>query len=361
VGFTHGRIYATEYPGAPRRLLRLFARDCDHLCFGGSLSDADTPRRGNRRFDLLCFEWLSDLFAAFGTAKTHAGIIFRFSARRFLRIYPPYLVSLALIGAVMWFYGDPQVATFVGYLPGLLTFAYRPDHWINMGVGILWTLHVEFWFYMTFPVLFLLCGRSKHFVGILAALLPISWIAPWAVVSAGISGAPAASPLSAVMWMDTLLLGAIVATLNKRGNLTILSGAAYPIQFACVVSLVSIALFSGMSWVIAARMASVLTAVPMAAYLARPFIISQPIVSWIGAISYLIYLLHGVPAGYVEIPWIDHAKSLPMLAAVIIGAALMHYLLEKPAIRLAREITSHDKRPLFAIEQADFITESRKS
>lgn len=269
---------------------------------------------------------------------------FRFSARRFLRIYPPYLVSLALIGAVMWFTGDPQLATFVGYLPGLLTFAYRPDHWINMGVGVLWTLHVEFWFYVTFPVLFLLFGHSKHFVGILVALLPISWLATWAVMSAGLSWAPAESPLSALMWMDTLLLGAIVATLNKRGHLTILSGAAYPIQIVCVVSLALIALFSGMSWVIAARMASVLTAVLMAAYLARPFVISMPIVSWIGAISYPIYLLHGVPAGYIEIPWIAHAKSIPLLGTVIIGAALMHYLLEKPAIRLAREITSHDRR-----------------
>jgi peptidoglycan/LPS O-acetylase OafA/YrhL len=266
----------------------------------------------------------------------------RFTARRFLRIFPPYAISLALIVGTMAFYTPNSLPAFLDYLPGLLTFTYRPDYWVNLGVGVLWTLQIEFWFYVSFPLLVFFVGRTDRLVIILLALLPISWIVTFIVLMTQTSSSFA--PLSAVMWMDSLLVGSIVALLQIKGALTRIAPYAMAIQVSGAIGLLLIARLipnaNTYVWVVEARAASLLAAAMIAAYQASPFEISLPLIGWIGRISYPIYLLHGVLAGYLEIPWMAHAKSLAMLAIVIPASALMHYLIELPSIRMARQLTT---------------------
>ena len=117
--------------------------------------------------------------------------------RRARRLYPPLLLALALTFALDFFgrsngwaiyrsqtsYGlindtiksDLGVGTALGNLAFLMP-AWVPCYGSN---GPLWSLHFEWWFYMIYPLLWLLARRSLGVAtGFVVAAFALSWLVP---------------------------------------------------------------------------------------------------------------------------------------------------------------------------------------
>lgn len=118
----------------------------------------------------------------------------RFWRRRFFKIYPVHWVAWALAMGVMLWTGitvekHHEVESF------LLVQTWIPSMWAALGVNpVAWSLSVEAFFYLCFPLLFLLVRRVRterlwlwisgltaavFLVPVVASLLPATPVVPW--------------------------------------------------------------------------------------------------------------------------------------------------------------------------------------
>jgi peptidoglycan/LPS O-acetylase OafA/YrhL len=300
----------------------------------------------------------------------------RFIVRRFLRVWPPYLVSALMILALMflavWVLERQGVDSdtyralvaredeYWTKFPQQLLFLRNPS-WLGMGVGVFWTLQIEFWFYVTIPILMLAVGRGR---GLVAALLLALFCSlalrfipsvnsTWLVASIA-----KISPLilHVARWFDTLLAGALVAVVARRDILEQLSKDQFSkLSVCCLGSLMFIVLFISnddrqLVWPLIATVSGLITCVWILAFLRSGPEINFPIVAWFGRISYSVYLVHAIPLDYMRsLPWpaakfLTYSRPITFLVAAILVAVLLHYLVEKPAIRAGKFLTRRQPR-----------------
>lgn len=280
-----------------------------------------------------------------------APIAVRLVVRRFLRIYPPYLLSVALVCLTAWLFRPDDFAAILKILPGLVTFTYVPTYWINLGVGVFWTLHVEFWFYVTLPLVALIVGRDRNFVFAILVLIVASWGAALIYSALRPEIWLLASPLLALMSLSSLLFGSLVA-IAQRSGLTIPRRLSTSTIAAAFIGLSVLAVIgrpdSSAYWLLTTNAAALLTAAIIACYIANPINLYTPLAASYGRISYSIYLLHAVPAGYDIITWPQVGKSFALFALVVAASALMYRAVEIPSTKLARSFRSVSKRKAYA-------------
>jgi peptidoglycan/LPS O-acetylase OafA/YrhL len=289
----------------------------------------------------------------------------RFLVRRFFRVWPPYLVAAVIVLAMMYIAADltqPEQAAVYADRAQKFSQAFleqiafiRNPTWLGMGAGVFWTLEVEFWFYVTMPLIALVVGRSAGLVAALAAFLfaalALRFVsASWALV-------PTGTPTIArfvVAWFDSLILGSLLAAITysrplpqvTRAHFNVLSGA-------CVAALVVIVLFVSnqdrIVWLTMASTAGLITALWMAGYLAYGEDVDRPIIAWFGRISYSVYLVHAILLDYRDaLAWplpdtFKYSKTNVLIASSILLAIALHYSVEKPAIALGRRLTRRAK------------------
>jgi peptidoglycan/LPS O-acetylase OafA/YrhL len=300
----------------------------------------------------------------------------RFIVRRFLRVWPPYFIAALMILILMYLAvtvlerqgADTEtsralVARLDEYwtkFPQQLLFLRNPS-WLGMGVGVFWTLQIEFWFYVTIPVLMLAVGRGR---GLVAALLLALFCSlalrfvpsvnsTWLVASIA-----KISPLilHVARWFDTLLAGALVAVLARRNVLEQLSQDQFKtVSVCCLGSLMFIVLFISnddrqLVWPVIATVSGLITCVWILVFLRSSAEVNFPIVAWFGRISYSVYLVHAIPLDYMRsLPWpaakfLTYSRPITFLVAAILVAVLLHYFVEKPAIRAGKFLTRRQPR-----------------
>ncbi len=164
----------------------------------------------------------------------------RFLARRLARLYPALLVVLAAIGVVSLLVDDrswsatwPSLASSASYLhnftnlDGLDVFGFGS---MLFEVGPLWSLSIEFQFYVALPFVFIGLAAAglprRAWLGIVVATGVAS--AAWRT-SSGIDGYPR-SYLFTPMRLDSLMWGVALALLARSGAL-----ARVPVTSARVV------------------------------------------------------------------------------------------------------------------------------
>ena len=288
----------------------------------------------------------------------------RFIVRRFLRVWPPYLAAALMILVLMFLavqvlqrlgtdteiYGT-LTARLSGYwtkLPQQLLFLRNPS-WLGMGVGVFWTLQIEFWFYVTIPLLMLAVGRGR---GLAAALLlglfcslALRFIpsvnSTWLVASI-----TKISPLiiHIARWFDTLLAGALVAFVARRGVLGQLSRDQFKIvSVCCLGSLMLIVLFIShddrqLVWPVIATVAGLITCGWILAFLtSRPG--DQSSRRGLVRADFIFRLSRSrdSPGLYALVALARRGRvsagRRAFMAASILVAVLLHYVVEKPAIR----------------------------
>ncbi len=275
--------------------------------------------------------------------------IFQFYIRRFMRIWPPYVVAIGLNYIAMCIGHNSQRGGLVSSLPGLLTFTRTPSihEW---GTAVFWTLYVEFWFYLTIPIIFLAVKQSSSRVialificcGSTASLFYLSHH------QALYDRLLHACPIDAVAWISLLFLGALVALAERRAApVAISAGHFSKISCTCFLALLAIVLFMSsddttLIWPLECTLASAITAFWIWSWRRSTQDYQNSPVIFIGRISYSIYLIHTIPLDYVtQIPWpnvqfLADSKRWGIMVCAILAATVMHYLVEKPAMRLGR-------------------------
>ncbi len=290
--------------------------------------------------------------------------------RRFLRIVPAYWVALLVAALVLSLHG-------VFSAHGLLVYfgfgqIYRTGT-IGGGIPPAWTLGLEVTFYAMLPLYASLVRRLRvELAGVLVLLLG-SMAYKAALFATGVVAHPSLAPQPALVilpgYLDEFALGMALAVLSVR-----LEGRSLPRALALVERRPGIAWLAAAAAFAVASLGIGLTGDPSqrysaAQYLAREALygivavglmlpavfgherrggvrrfMALPVMVWLGAISYGIYLWHwpvlleldkwGLASVTAVHPYLRWGGAALVLSVAI--GALSYYLVERPALSLKR-------------------------
>ncbi|MGK7871629.1 acyltransferase family protein [Falsiroseomonas sp. E2-1-a20] len=271
-----------------------------------------------------------------------------FVVSRFSRLYPGYwaaiLVTTFTVQALeVDYYQRPMLDVVLNFTM-LQRLSFIPADDIE---GAYWTLYVELWFYVAMLALFTL-RLLRHIEAFLLLALGVSW-AWWAGEywgGSGFWGWNLTTSFGLVFGqIPFFVIGIGLYRLHMRERpsmalLVILAAlATIPVQHPfelLAAALVAIAAF-----------ALILTG--------RAGFLRQPVLVWLGAISYSLYLIHNYAGRSLilrlqdDAGWSANASVAAALVASLVLATVLTYLVERPAQRLIRRWyaswRSHTNRP----------------
>ncbi|EJV1484575.1 TPA: acyltransferase [Enterobacter hormaechei] len=245
----------------------------------------------------------------------------RFYVSRILRIYPPVAFSILMVYAASYAISvnhSYQINDLIQSLPSLFNYPMTRINDIPLAImnsGVLWTMVWELRLYVAIPIIFIILKRfpyPKAFV-----LLSMAYIVyQWYFVSKDIE-------LSYTMYF---LAGFMVATVNKEVKLhdalssivlfvsVILIGNAYDVITPLLMMIVFYTLKCGCTYF------GILTCKPIRV---------------LGACSFSIYLIHGIPQAVSKHYFYDDGNMIWKLISIIaIGviAPVMYKYIEKPTM-----------------------------
>lgn len=296
---------------------------------------------------------LADEYRRTGTIAVGA-----FYMRRFLRLFPPLFVFVALTGAVWVAIGERLyplgVLGALAYMTNYLVI-FVPQIMQGIG-GQLWSLAVEEHFYLFFPWLMLfLLPRRRMLVPVLVGLCIISLAVRIGVALAAPDAATQYNGIATEARMDAILYGALAAILRDapqaRGFLERLT-RPYIIGIALAILLATFLIRdpffrSTVRYTIQslALMPPILALTSTSRFPAvRKLLDSRPFVI-IGVLSYSLYLWHlaGLELGNS----LARHLALPTISGWVLGwiitfgaAALSYRFVERPFFSLRRRFGS---------------------
>lgn len=281
-----------------------------------------------------------------------------FYMRRWMRTLPLYWVFffVAMFVGVAGVELAPEFnATCLIYLLFLQNLFWPiPVQWYQES----WSLAVEEWFYLLFPLLFIAMPLKSTLARVtgVAAIMTAVPLALRAVVYIRTSNADTALWAVVVLHLDSIAIGIFAAVAQNRLSDAIARFRLPLCFFGLLATVLSygfcIGWFGSHPW-FAATLWPVVTAICVAMTMLGAHSINWRIMSatpiwsaiiWISTRSYALYLCHGaiirlmLGKGYM---WKGLGVSLPMFVfASIIAAELAHRLVERPIMR-RRPIDTH--------------------
>ncbi|MBL8539769.1 MAG: acyltransferase [Betaproteobacteria bacterium] len=282
-----------------------------------------------------------------------------FYIRRFLRLYPAIGVYTVVIVALFYFRQAPihwpEPASALFYFANYLYagFSIEGKEGGTMPFSIFWSLSVEEHFYILFPAVFVAAhGNPKRLATVLVAVC----IGALALRLIGAAVFPERLQTLYFMYetqfrLDSLAVGVLVAVLceaNRGRDLVRRLARPLPIAIAAAVLLLCFAIRD--PWfreTLRYTLQSAAVAVILIGILfsGRNTVVNRmlnlPIATWIGRLSYSLYVWHLVP-----LPFLDgllSGKEEVAVARVVFSiafAALSYYCLEQPLIGLRHRFGS---------------------
>ncbi|MGN6696272.1 MAG: acyltransferase family protein, partial [Aquihabitans sp.] len=292
----------------------------------------------------------------------------RFIARRFLRLYPPLAVVLAAMVAVSvrsdhtpWATLWPTVRA-----SGLYAMNWPFGHRQPLAIEYthLWSLAVEFQFYLLLPIVLWALARTRlprsAWAAVLGAVIAASWVQrvhlwqgpasfPTAYVSLG-------SRVDALTWGVLLALAIHAGWLATR-HVRLLRAAVVPSTAWAAWAAWHLDSRQDLTYTWGLTANAVAWAVVVAWVVLDPGTrvaraLRWPGLTWLGTRSYSVYLIH-YPAFFFatrHLPALtDRQRVAVALAIVAILAELSYRLLERPAMALNDRLTVH-RSPAFSPE-----------
>ena len=283
----------------------------------------------------------------------------RYTRNRLLRIYPPYLVALAVFALLGWITMEREWI----WAHVLLVHLYLPPE-AGGGLGLSWSLATEVSFYLFLPLYAwlmarVLRGRPRPLrveLGILTAAALVSMpIDRWLK---GIESVGLAKSLPGTFYFFAVGLGLAVLSLSEEPDAVALrtwivrrrralwAVAAVLIAGAAIhgdLELGSVHPFHG---IVSGLIFAPIALQPRSAWSAFRILSSAP-ARWLGLLSYSLYLYHLWIL--IEIEQATDLPGLPMmlvcLAASMAAAWVSFWLVERPFLRRKRRITAHGVAP----------------
>jgi peptidoglycan/LPS O-acetylase OafA/YrhL len=250
----------------------------------------------------------------------------KFIVRRLARIYPLYVVQITLVVIVFALFHRDRIGPVLNALPGLLTFSQDAQEWFGYGFGVLWTLAVEFWFYVTFPFFLWIAIATGRLIPCILMGIVISIAAK--IFSFG---------GTTLYFYDEFLIGTLCAVAIKYDLIP--SVLAWPKLLAiCIVAIVLIAEIPfpatrGLHWFCQSFATALVTGIAVLAGRARRPTITLPFIAFLGRISYSTYLMHAVVLDVFFAVW--HISPIPVIIITFFVASFTYYVIEMPVERQA--------------------------
>ena len=279
----------------------------------------------------------------------------KFVIRRIFRVFPLFVADLSILAIAYYFFYPQMWPGFVAAFPGLITMQAMPTSFLGIGVGVLWTLQVEFAFYLVTP-LFILLFKAQKGLLILSLILVLSSSGILQMIFDGLNwfSKSRVEASSFLYWGGGLGMGVIAYLIwelkSIRGffskKTVLYSYGMFGMALVVIAWLLTIpaepeALFH--FEVLVASLAGVLL---IFAWLINPKIYVLPGSAFIGRISFSIYLIHAVFSDFAHyanqtwgMPWL-YLNPLIFAPVVIIFSYISYRLIEKPGIWLGKKITN---------------------
>lgn len=293
------------------------------------------------RSAVLLFFIISGYVVARSVCSATNHHVARFAIRRLFRLYPLYWAALAL--CVLWDgpYGTLDIwhnLTMI-QVPG---WPHRPI------VSVAWTMTVEIVFYTACVCLFLL-GILQRPAGLAAVVALFLGVAVFAALGQRVLGFHI--PFEWPLFLSLMFAGALLRELDERGITR--RGAVFAIALLGYLPIV-LGLSLLMFWDEAVHQKTWYRhfnayAAAILVFLTVHYVyrLRLHLLSYLGRISYSIYLLHGT-VGSMVIAWLDYSGmgehlGLPLcMAAVLIAtvcvSALTYHGIEAPFIGLSQRL-----------------------
>jgi peptidoglycan/LPS O-acetylase OafA/YrhL len=278
---------------------------------------------------------LSGLVLAHSYASTEWNVrnVRRYAAARFARIYPVYLLSLAVVAPFIAADRTPAKARFVA-AHGLLVQAWLGHIPVNWNTPA-WSLSCEMFFYFSFPAVVFLLGRPgwRGALALAAGACCLTRVL-WA---AGVS-----DEIKPLIHLADFLMGIAAARayalLRRRPRAP---RGAWLYVPGCAVAAALIAFPQALPRAIdlnsALRPLNALLLIGLAlggGPLARA--LSWPVTVYLGKSSYAMYILH-VPLLWWYLRWSRSFSACWYIAGVVAVSAVVYGLIEEPAHRWLRK------------------------
>ena len=298
----------------------------------------ECSRRGRARG---CSSFFSISGFLIGRVLVDDGNLPRFYARRFLRIYPLYFVTLALFAVLSFppFIHDAALgALFLRNIQYYLTFAFQlsPDS-DRLPLLLVWSLCVEELFYLLLPIVFTLKKRSRIEIA-LVIIIAVLLVPQFSTLPNG-AGLWYVLPLN-------LFFGVILAFIRPR--------LGYGFPFVAIVCIGVVIANGYLGWFSPFG--------PIGALLCTAAVWSLAVLGfelpkvlepfrWMGQLSYGMYLLHSFGLSIA----VRVLAKLPMrgkdaYAAIVVTTALaalaawtMQFCVEDPSLTLRRSLSRNTK------------------
>ena len=257
-----------------------------------------------------------------------------FYRRRCFRIFPAAFVYVAVIGIISpssrW--GLPYALTY--------TVSYTPMH-IPVLFNHLWSLSVEEQFYLVWPLALLLGYKHRTQIAWFGMWFPALFRLILALNPAHYSAA--LLHYSFLGTMDSIAAGCLLAIYHDRirvGSEWLTTSWTIPVAVGATFWILSEELWGGVGSLLARLASALWGAVPLLiAFLLfllierRDWIFNNPVASWIGVLSYSLYLWQ---EGFTLCDW----PPVLGLALLAICAFASYVLVEKPMLKLGARIQS---------------------
>ncbi|HEY2062712.1 MAG TPA: acyltransferase [Amycolatopsis sp.] len=288
----------------------------------------------------------------------------RFWLRRFVRLYPNHLITLAIMVVLLDFtHLLPYRAQATGVWQSvLLVHAWSPDPFVMIGANaVSWSLSVDAFFLLLFPFWLKLLNRIRpdrlwyYAAGVFGLMLLVPFIAAQLPSQPMLPDALIGRPTSAWQWWlvyDSPLtrclecfLGSLAARLLLHGKLPALR-LRYVLPVVAGVYAFSIFFlpinFYGIVLVLAPPMLLLTVALTQADIRGQRTVLNHPVLVWLGGVSYAFYLLHRIVlevfiSGFgAKVPWTipTAIAALVALLGLTTGLAyLLYILVERPMLR----------------------------
>lgn len=261
----------------------------------------------------------------------------KFIARRLARIYPLYAAQICMVIVVLALLKHDQLGAALSAVPGLLVFTRDAPGWFGYGFGVLWTLAVEFWFYLTFPFLLALAMLTRHVLACIIAGIALSL----ASKLFGFGGV-------VLHYYDHFLIGSLCAAAIRFNAVP--SFAKWPSLFATGIALILLIAAipypgtRGFIWFCQSLGAATATALVILAGHVQPPSISIPSLAFLGRISYSIYLMHAVLLDAIVLtdPTMMASYLWVFVAVVLAISTITYYAIEQPFERRAHRTVRYD-------------------
>jgi peptidoglycan/LPS O-acetylase OafA/YrhL len=282
-----------------------------------------------------------------------------FVRRRLIRIVPLYwMISGVLAAHAIVRYGAAGL-TAANLSPGLIISSFffvpwpRPDGDMTPLLAVGWTLSYEMFFYLLFALSLALPRRAAVGATAFMLLAAVAVAVPGGGPPGPSAGWPALIAVEFIYGMAIALLASHVK-LSRAATLSLLGVGGAGLVLVAQASPQSEFRFA--LWGIPCALVvagATLHKFPLASRVWTPLIV-------LGNASYALYLVHpfmNVPRlaarrifGIAPEPWLDHPIPYGIaLVALMIGVALaVHFLVEKPVIRMLRRWSRRDPSPALA-------------